>query len=250
MGKDRSEKLARIWLESQRYTDIRDLSEERKDPPDFLVNNRIAVEVTRLTHLTDAEETTVSIEKRLEQTIGKILAEVEQIPGGYKVLVSCDLLDEDIPPKDVTERQVRQAVEEYIELLRNALQSEGNPVRFRQQLECNLSIRFSPLSTPRPGNFELLQVSIAKSRVVVRASVDSINRSIQAKSKAIEKRSHKYSEWWLALVEYEGFTPPRYHLDDWREIRNGLVDSGPWSKIVVINLYEDVTYPLMFIVLI
>lgn len=48
MNTNREEERARQWLESQGYTDILDLSQDGNDPPDFMVENRIAVEVRRL----------------------------------------------------------------------------------------------------------------------------------------------------------------------------------------------------------
>ena len=53
MSKNCDELRAQQWLTSQGYTDIRDLSIDGKDPPDFVVNNRIGVEVRRLTWMTD-----------------------------------------------------------------------------------------------------------------------------------------------------------------------------------------------------
>ena len=257
MKKDWAELRARQWLESQGYTEIRDLSEAREDPPDFLVDNRIAVEVRRLSWMTDADpanpkQSAEGLEKRLDKAIGKVLEEVGETPGGHDVYVWCDLLRDVIPETGITRTQVGKAVKAYIKILSEALRSEGHPVKWWTELECGMSICFYPSSMPKSGKFVLEQVAAVPSSrgLVVANSIDNINRCIVDKTGKIKGRICKYCEWWLVLVDHELFTPLKFERDEWQQIRNGLVDTDPWSRIVVISWYEPLANYLIHVDLI
>lgn len=254
MSENVEELRAKTWLENQGYTDIHDLSKERKDPPDFVVENRIAVEVRRLTDANATKGKGSGIDKPLEDIISKILEEAGEPPGGHNVYVSSGLLDDELPPPRVTKRQVKQAVDEYTKILSEAFsQSGGNPVRNWTRLEYGkFSHRFCPLPTSKTGKFVLMQATTAMGRSVVGESIDDINRCIVEKTGRIQDRIRLYPEWewWLVLVDRELLTPLKWERDEWQQIRNSLVDTEPWSRIVVIGWNEFWTEPLKHVDLI
>ena len=240
MSQDYIEELARQWIEGQtEFTDVRYISDTGDQPPDFVVDNRIAVEVRRLNWMTDATKPNQSaeeLEMPLENTIRKVMEEARPAPGDYDVNVQCDLFRASLPDREVTREQVGRAVVEYICILNEALQSEGKPVRWETDLECGIVIFFHPTSTPRAGKFDLGPVCVVPSSLLVVAnSIDNINRCIVDKTSKIQDKICCYSQWWLVLVDVGLPTPPVGATDEWQEIRNGLVDTAPWSRIVVIS---------------
>ena len=246
MSQNSDELRAEQWLKSQGYTDIYDLSVDGTDPPDLVVDNRIGVEVRRLTWMTDAtreNQGAEEIEKPLEKTISKILEDAGEPPGGYSVSVSCDLLDTSLPKTKVTKRQVGQAVDDYVNILDKAVQSGGDPVSRQTRLKCRMDMHFQPFATSDTGEFFLVQVEAATHLRgwVVKDSIDNINRCIAEKTDRIKNKIHLYPEWWLVLVDHDVFTPGNWD-DDWETIRNALVDTKPWSRIVVLSWIHPSTH--------
>lgn len=255
MNENCEERRAKEWLESQGYTDIRDLSKEKKDPPDFVVENRIAVEIQRLTDASATKGKGSGIDKPLFKIISKILKEAGEPPGGHDVYVLSGLLDDELPPPKVTRRQVKQAVDEYTEILSEAFsQSGGNPVKEPTQLECGkFSHHFGPRPALETGKFVLMQATTAMGRQVGAVSIDDINRCIVKKTDKIKDKINCYPEWWLVLVDRERLTPlglgwdwdtseKKWEENEWQQIRNSLVGTDPWSRVVVISLMDDLIH--------
>ena len=247
MSTNCDERRAHQWLKSQGYTDIRDLSVDGQDPPDFVVENRIGVEVRRLNWMTDANRKNQGIEeleKVLERTISEVLEEAGEPPGGYNVSVSCDLLATSLPEtKEVTREQVKQAVDEYVKILDKALQSGEAPESRWAHLKGRLDMHFHPFSAPGPGRFILVQVEAATHLRgwVVKDLTDNIRRCIADKTDKIKNKVHLYPEWWLVLVERDLYSPGNRD-DSWITIRNGLGDTKPWSRIVVLSVTQPSTH--------
>ncbi|MDE0430034.1 MAG: hypothetical protein OXH98_09675 [Caldilineaceae bacterium] len=244
MTTDYIEELARQWLESQEGIErVRYVSDTNDQPPDFVVDDRIAVEVRRQNLMTDATKANQSVEeleRPLENNIRGVLEEARPAPGDYDIhVVQCDLYRASLPDREVTREQVERAVEEYICILNEALQSQGKPVRWKTELECGVVLHFYPTSTPRDGRFVLEPEQDAvlppSSGHVVQISIENINRCIVEKSRKIRDKICRFSEWWLVLVDNGLPTPHVGELDEWQEIRNGLVDTAPWSRIVVFS---------------
>ena len=247
MSKNCDELRAQQWLKSQGYTDIIDLSIDGTDPPDFVVEKRIGVEVRRLNWMTDANrknQGAEELEKPLEKMISKILEDAGEPPGGYSVEVSCDLLDDRLPPNKETLRQVGQAVDDYVDLLDKAVQSGGAPVDWQKQTECRIAMNFQPFATSDPGEFILMPVEAATQfrGWPTHASIDSIKRCIAEKTDKIKNKIHLYPEWWLVVVDHDLNTPGEWEEDDWETIRNDLVDTKPWSKIIVLSETQPSTH--------
>ena len=213
MTKKCEERRAYQWLKSQGYTDIRDLSMAGQDPPDFVVDGRIGIEVRRLNWMTDANRKNQGIEEiknPLERTINEVLKEAGDPPGGYNVSVSCDLLATSLPEtKKVTREQVGQSVADYVCILNKALRSGEAPMSWQKRLECKLDIHFHPFLAPDTGEFELVQVEAATHLRgwPILDSTDNINRCIADKTDKIKDIIHCYPEWWLVLVDCDGNTP-------------------------------------------
>lgn len=242
------EQRAKQWLESQGHTDILDLSEDNLDPPDFVVEKRIGVEVRRLNWMTDTtkpNQGAEELEKPLEVTFTEILEEAGEPPGGYSVYVSCLLLHDCLPPIRVTRKQISRAIDEAVDYLDKAMQSNRRPpISWRTQLKCGISIWYDAVQVPDTAKFELVEVEAAASMRgwVVKDTVDNINRCICDKTEKVMKVGvHRYPEWWLILADHNVRAPDGWD-EEWRTIRNQLVDTQPWSRIVVLNWLDPRTH--------
>lgn len=237
MSENFEELRAEEWLEGRGYVDICDLSREGKDPPDFVIGDSIAVEVRRLTDASATKGKGRGIDKPLEKIVGEILEEAGKPLGGHDVFVRCGFLGCDLPPSKVTRRQVKQAIGEYVRILGAAFsRSGGNPVTKRTRLECGKFI-FDFWSRPASmaGKFKLEQATWAMGGLVGAGLVGDINRCILEKTDKIGGKFNCYPEWWLVLVDREFLTAPEWDRDEWQQIRNGLVDVDPWSRVVVVG---------------
>ncbi len=247
MSKNDEEPRAEQWLRSQGYTNIRDLSKTNEDPPDFVVDKRIGVEVRRLNFMTEVNgemQGVEQLEEPLEGIIRRKLKDAGEPPGAYSVSVSCDLLATSLPATKVTSKQVGKAVDDYTDILNEALQSGRAPASWATQLKCRLDMHFHPFSTSGTGEFILVQVEAATHLRgwVVKDSIDTINRCIAYKTDKIKNLIHCYPEWWLVLVDRDVFTPSKREKDEWQDIRNSLGDTKPWSRIVVLSWLHPSTH--------
>ena len=236
--KDWAESIAEKWLRCQGYTDIRFVSDTNSQPPDFVIDKRVAVEVTRLT---DEFKTLEEKRQAVFGTINRVLGEFEICSLGNRVYVWCELIGgiserKEWPEKRTIEKQVRRAVEEYMTESKDVLEQEGRLWTCVKELDCGMRIKFRPSK----GKFHLEDVSPTDRSHIVNP-IDEINQSVKEKRDAIDKkegRIKKYSEWWLVLTDDNahvfGFWNDEFHQ---QEVRNGLkdIDTEPWSRIYVIR---------------
>lgn len=238
--KNPDELIAREWIESQGYTNISDLSECNLDPPDFVVEGRklqIGVEVMRLNWTNNTGKGAESFEKPLEKAITKTLDDLEFSLEGYNVYMRCCLFGNTLPKNTVTQRQVGEAVNMYFDHLNDVLQSGEDPERRREiNLECGIRIDFWPRKISGIGKFKLEPITYPCEGVQVDStSIDTINRCVAKKTERVQHIADKFPDLWLVLVNRGGFTPAIDDKDDWKSVKDGIVNQGPWSRIVVIN---------------
>ncbi len=242
-GKPNPDELsAKKWLESQRGTDILDRT-DGEGSPDFVVRGYIAVEVRRLNWMIGEKKGLEEIEQPCRNTLKKVLKSAGPPPGGYRVQVD---FNSSCPPPDkaVVEREVGRAVKEYSESMTAALDSGRSPMADRERLDCGMEIKYSPY-VPRSGptddpsinKFELVNFHLVVPGLglVVRDSIANINRCIKDKNKKSKNNFHCYRKWWLVLVDNTIMVPPTLDEDEWEQIRNGLVETDRWSRIVVVG---------------
>lgn len=232
MSENCEEERVKQWLKGQKYTDI---CRPSKDPPDFVVDNRIAVEVRRLNWMDDSGKGVESVEYGLEKTIGEVLGVSGPPPGSYNVHVECQTHGA-LPKKNKTEKLVRQAVGQYVKKINAALKLGIHPKHWTPGLECGIRLIFSCTPASGIGKFQVKRVEAdAGSRGWPSDSIDNINRCIEKKTKKIQGKIHYFPEWWLVLVPDKIFPPESREQDRWQTIRDGLVDTGPWSRIIVLS---------------
>ena len=242
---DNNESRVEQWLQSQGYTNIQFVTDTNDQPPDFIVNNSIAVEVRRLNWMFgDENQGLEGIEKPLEQNILSGLEAAEQPPQGHKVFVSCDLLHTDLPDKEVVISEVKKAANKYTKCIKESIHCGQRPPHSRDETSFGMSIRFDTLTNSATNQFELMGVvaGIGDAGWVARDSIDNINRCINEKTNKIKDKHDLYTEWWLMLVEHNVHPTVLHQTDELQTVRNELTNTTLWSRITVLSNLEGVPY--------
>ncbi len=241
---DVNESHVEQWLQDQGYTNIQFVTDTNDQPPDFIVNDSIAVEVRRLNWMFgDENKGLESVEKPLEKNIRSGLEAAEPPPHGYKVYVSCDFLYTELPDKNMVIGEVKEAADKYVRRL-NASVHHGQPLSHsRDETRCGLIIRFITGTSSATNEFKLMGVvaGVDDSGWVARDSIDNINRSINEKTDKIRDRHDLYTEWWLVLVEHNVNPTVLRNTDELQTVRNELVDTTLWSRIFILSNLEGVS---------
>ena len=125
---DANEQRTEHWLQCLGYTDIIYVENTNDQPPDFIVNGDIAVEVRRLNWMFGDENRGLeSIEEPLKQDIKSGLKCAEQPPPGCKVFVSCDLYRTELPNRNMIVQEVKEATNDYVECIKDSLRQGPTP---------------------------------------------------------------------------------------------------------------------------
>jgi len=241
---------AEQWLESQGYSDILDLSKDNLDPPDFEVENSIAVEVRRLNRESDLNKGLESVEFNLARMIKEVLEKAGETPNGYTVYVTCETQGISLETRNDRKNAkelVAQLVEQYTEQINNALKSNEHPIPWKTGWERGMQLRFFTGLFSNTAKFRLnaVQADVASASIVVRELIDNINHCIEKKTCKVQSKIDLYDEWWLVLIDWELMMPPnldRLDRNERKQVQNGLVVTEPWSRIIVIGwneIWED-----------
>ena len=240
---DINESHVEQWLQDRGYTNIQFVTDTNDQPPDFIVNDFIAVEVTRLNWMFgDENKGLESVEKPLEKNIKSGLEAAEPPPPGYKVYVMCDFLYTELPDKNMVIGEVEKAAEKYVRRL-NASIHQGQPLSHsRDETSFGLIIRFITGTSSATNEFKLMGVTagIGIAGLVIRDSIDNINRCINTKTGKIRDNHDLYTEWWLTLVEHNVHPTVLRQSDELQTVRNELVDTTLWSRITILSNLEGV----------
>ena len=241
---DLDESRAEQWLQQQGYTNIQFVTDTSEQPPDFVVNGDIAVEVRRLNLMVgDENKGLESVEKPLERDIRSGLAAAQPPPHGYRVYVSCDLLHTELPDKNMVIEEVKKAANHFINRLKASIH-DGQPLsNSRDETDFGLIIHFITGTSSATNEFKLMGVTagIGETGFVLGDAIDNINRSIDEKSDKIKKKHHLYSEWWLILVEHNVHATMLREPDELQTVRNSLTDTSLWSRIIILSNLQGVS---------
>lgn len=251
---NKDECWAEKWLVKQGYQEIR---RPRNDPPDFVVDNCYAVEVTRLSQRITWGDSNVSISEEgasipLRDRMERALRELGP-PGneGHCWTVDCTYdLTTPLPRQKVITAQLRKALEPllkpYDENTISELHSRhrdfrkhaGEPICLGLPhicLKCGICLDLLEF-TGSPSEFILQNVSDGKGIHVAGELRASIRNRIQIKSENIRSRQliDKYTSWWLLLVDYVYHAPVSKLFEHELSIIRDQ-EFGFWSRIVVLS---------------
>ena len=251
---NQDELRAQSWLSQQGYNDIQ---RPHSDPPDFVVDGKYAVEVTRLgqrimvgddTHSKDEKEA----RERLRGQIEKILCELGP-PGnkGKSWLINCEYdftqlrpNTKDIKPqifealnpllKPYDDRVISGMLSKYMDYRGYVREISGwNFLHF--SLECGIRLELIEISEDL-ARFSLCDVSDGEGIFIAGELKKSIQNRICDKSEKIRKqnRIEEYMNWWLVLLDHVCHVPMQslaeHELSSIRE-----QDFDFWSRVVIVS---------------
>ena len=240
MQTNEDEQRVQKWLQNQGFSKI---SRSSDDPPDFIVEEIHAVEVTRLESLYDKWEAPISrhIEEALQQ-----LGPPSQHAG--VVFVDCDFtnMPSFCPPFPLSER--KKMIAELKQALQDFLSQGKVMLPAKRRLTNGVLVTMSPTGQGGQLQFELNAPDLPESLdgFFIPALEKDIRRCICKKSERVRNKNREgcYKEWWLVLVDHVTGTANIPH-SDLQQIRQSIQCRDFWSRIIVIGAEsQDYFYEL------
>ena len=197
---DDQEKIVNEYLISKGYKSIK-YEPDGNIPPDFLVNDSIAIEVRRLNqHYENDEGTHKGLEVDsipLYQTVYRMLPDYDRMYSGKTYFVYLRFRR----PME----KGKKGKKEIKKVLSDFSQSPTN-VRTEIAVNNSLTIKIFPANTPKDGKFFLMAgYSDQDSGGWVLSELErNILLCSEEKLGKVEKYRKNYSVWWLALVDHIG----------------------------------------------
>ncbi len=220
---NREEKLADDYLKNI-YNNVL-FEPDGNIPPDFLINNDIAVEVRRLNQhkiisgkYQPLDNKSLSIFHSIEKAIESIKSE-----NNNCYIVSIDFEQ----PIDI-----RFIKKEIINRLKQFL---GNPVPLPCKIEINDSFSFEiyPAEPKYSSTFILGAMNdLDNGGFILSLLIKNINICIDEKTEKIQRYRNKYRIWWLILIDTIGYGSYKSEINS---IKSKLVIDPVWSKIIILN---------------
>lgn len=231
------EKLAREWLVAL-SGDPAFVCRPQCDPPDFVFNGSVAVEVTRLS---ERDETSLH---SLGSVIEDVLSDLGPPGNGLSLCVFWVYEpSRSFPKTKRTKEQVRDALMPYTK-------TYTMPAGIKDlRLPCGLSLRLVHIQpTDDPASFEFCGFSGMTGRHVRDKLLNALTRTVTKKSSDISNRRNHFDTWWLALVD-RVFSSESFTFDGTNEGKRLLLtmksiigelarvegQSWPWSRIIVLE---------------
>lgn len=220
------EQRAEKWLRLQGYSQI---VFQVNDPPDFLVDGRSAIEVTRLEPPFQRDE--IPFERAAEEVLNSF-GPPSAHPG--VVYVTCDIPQTRLPDRRTFKKELTQALSG--KLLQGSFVS-GEMF----SLNCGVDVSLWPSTQSCGLQFELMDPSIGVSLIPDLA--ENIKRCICEKSDKVSKKNRVslYNKWWLILIAHPPFSP-NMTCAELQQLRNDIPSRGFWSRIIVVSAEDQNSY--------
>ena len=229
------ELLARDWLACH-STDSLSVCRPASDPPDYVLNGEIGVEVMRIS---EGGETSFHSLERIAEDVLSTLG-----PPGNGLSLSVAWVYEPtrpLPEPKQMKKQIRAALTPYTK----PYSMPGGIQDCR--LPCGLSLRLVHLlHTNGEPCFELQGFSGMTGKHVREKLLENFRRAVVRKTKAIGCQRNKFDAWWLVLVD-RVFSTESFTFDGTNEGNRLLLDMRcmtgrlavterpwPWSRIVLL----------------
>ena len=251
---NQDELRAQSWLSQQGYNDIQ---RPFSDPPDFVVDGKYAVEVTRLGQriMVDDDEGSKDekqVQEPLARLIKKVLSELGP-PGnkGRSWVIDCEYdVTKPLPKPKIVTTQIFKALkpllkpydDSVIASMRTKHWDYRKHVRGTSDLrivylslECGIHLELSEL-VHNPARFFPNDVSDGEGAWIAGELKKSIRNRIHDKSEKIRKqnRVEEYMNWWLVLVDHICHVPMQ-SLAKHELAFSGEQDFDFWSRVVIVS---------------
>lgn len=224
---DRTETIAREYLETLSFDSIV-YEPDGNIPPDFLADNKIAIEVTRL----DQHVSHNGKHRGLQETgqplwdsLEKILKEFDTFYSGRSYFVF------------LRYRRPIQKLKTLRPKLREVLNTFlANPlcgIEQEYKVTETVSLQFIQASFQEESTYIMGGASDFNSGGFV---ISELKRNLQIcldkKTNLINRHRSKYLEWWLILADTIGYGLNEYNRTQFREI---VFIENNWDKVILIN---------------
>lgn len=221
---NRDEKIIKKHLESRGFKNI--IYEPIKnEPPDFLVNSQIAIEVRCLNRIDNNKKDLETLTHKIMDKCIKILNEIKidnYQSSAYVIII----FSRPIKLDKRINKKIKEVLEGHIDkidkgkakyIIGDNLQLEIEPA-FKKY---NNIYQFG-------GYLDLDNVGYVVSDIY-KSLVEKI---IPEKTNKIKKNKDKYKIWWLALVDYIGYGIME---DDMKLLLTPPTPNHDWDKIIIVN---------------
>lgn len=223
MNKD--EEIAETFLKTKYKTVV--FEPDGNIPPDFLVDNRIAVEVTRLNqNLCANNGQRRGLEEESIPLIQKVQALLRKHGAGSENqswLVS-------IRFKRPIDNWQKLSID-INECLNGVKQK-----KLKEHSVFNITSNFQLKVTPHINIDHQFTLAIATdqdlSGFIFSKIEENLKYIIRKKTTKISKYQEKYNEWWLILPDYIGYGLKEF---EYQQLRESFPDFTPWKKVILIN---------------
>lgn len=229
------ELLARGWLVSL-TSDPESVRQPACDPPDYVLNGDIAVEVTRIS---EGDETSLHSLKKVAEDV---LAELGP-PGNGSSLCVMWVYEptRSFPRPERMKEQIRTALTPYTK-------PYSMPAGIEDcRLPCGLSLRLvHSWPTNEEPSFKLQGFPAMTGNHIREKLLENVERAVTKKIEKIRDRRSDFDTWWLVLVDrvfstdsftFDGTNEGKRLLRSMRCIAQRLAiteRSWPWSRIIVL----------------
>ena len=222
MKKD--EKRVKEYLEGSGYKKIV-YEPDGSVPPDFLLDDKIAVEVRRLNKNIKTINKIESVEDlnlKLIPKVYKLLEEYKKSEFDRSAYIVLDFSRPLNPSKDII-KKIRLQLNKYINKVDNITKIE---------IDNHLSIELLPTSKKYESAFVLGLIDDNDlGGPVVSDVYENILLILQEKREKVEPFNQKYKTWWLALVDYVSHG---LDDDDFLQLKTSKFDGYPFERILLI----------------
>lgn len=252
------ERWARKWLESQGYSNIERIKD---DPPDYVVDDKYAIEVRRLNLKIRQGEGEETSRISLRRTIEKALIEIGSFTNDQSWVVDCEYdFSRPLPKEKIIKKQIREVLllltqsrddefisefgSKYLDYHKHAheLDSLG---ALHLCLTCGICLELQAISA-QPARFVLQNVSDGEGVLVLPELEKNIEAAIREKSERIRGRENNFSAWWLILIDHIGCVPNSgITQTELEELQEEIRAQSPWSRVIIVSLWNlDFWYEL------
>jgi hypothetical protein len=225
---NRDERLAKKWLENIGFQSII-FEPDGNVTPDFLVDNRIAVEVRRLIQnsvnkngaMKGLEEESIPLTQKIQN-----LLQSYGPPVNAKSWFICINFERPLP----TWKTLKLEIENLVKKLKVSQPSQ--PIFYYKLLK-NFEIDILPTPTSLTHMFMIGGSADGDSGGWVLGELEkNLQLILPEKYKKIEKYKAKYREWWLVLPNYICY---EMNDDDVKQFNTYIKFEHSWDKVVLFN---------------
>ena len=229
---DKSEQLVGAYLRHLGYTDIcyEPLGSNR--PPDFLVNQRIAIEVRRLNQQYNHNSGTRGLENAafdLRATVRQVLLSLEPPTHDQSWFVSYRFT-RPLPAWNALRHALTTTLQAF---MTKANRSDQEIVD--REIVPGFELELRPTSR-RSTFFVLLAHHDQQSGGFLFDEIEAnLKRCIAEKTKKVADVRHKYPRWWLVLPDHIGWELDDFDQQGFREKAAHTFDNVIFDKIILLD---------------